>query len=115
VILDMVGGDYLERELSALAEEGRVVLINSMKGNRAQVNLVEVMVKRLTITGSTLRSRPPAFKAAIARTLRERIWPLLEAGQIKPMVYRSYPLEHAATAHALMESGEHIGKIILTL
>jgi NADPH:quinone reductase len=115
VVLDMVGGDYLARELSALAEDGRAVLINSMKGNRAQVNLVELMVKRLTLTGSTLRSRPLAYKAALARALRAQIWPLLEAGTIHPVVYRSYPLEQAAQAHALMESGEHIGKIILTL
>ncbi len=115
VILDMVGGDYLPRELSALAEEGRIVLINSMKGVKAEVNLRDLMVKRLTITGSTLRPRPVAYKAAIAHSLRERVWPLIEAGKIKPVVYRTYPLEQAAQAHALMESGEHIGKIVLTL
>lgn len=115
VILDMVGGDYLPRETAALAEDGRLVFINSMGGNKATLNLVEVMTKRLTITGSTLRARPVAVKAQIARSLRERVWPLLEAGRIKPVIYRRLPLAQAAQAHALLESSEHIGKIVLAV
>jgi NADPH2:quinone reductase len=115
VILDMVGGDYLARETAALAEDGRLVLINTMGGSKTTVDLREVMIKRLTITGSTLRSRPAAFKAQIARKLREHVWPLFEVGRIKPVVYRSFPLEQAAAAHALMESGEHVGKIVLSV
>ena len=114
VILDMVGGDYLLRELTALAEDGRVVFINTMGGAKTEVNLRDVMVKRLTITGSTLRPRPVAFKAVIATQLRQRVWPLIEAKKIAPVIYRSFPLERAAEAHALMESSTHIGKIILT-
>jgi NADPH2:quinone reductase len=113
VILDMIGGDYLMRETAALAEDGRLVFINTMGGAKATVNLVEVMVKRLTITGSTLRSRPIAFKAAIARKLREHVWPLLELGKVKPVIYRSFGFAEAAAAHALMESSEHVGKILL--
>jgi NADPH2:quinone reductase len=113
VILDMIGGDYLPRETAALAADGRLVFINTMGGAKATVNLVEVMVKRLTITGSTLRARPIAIKADIARKLQEHVWPLLELGKIKPVVYRSFPFAEAAAAHALMESSEHVGKILL--
>lgn len=115
VILDMVGGDYIPRELAALAPEGRIVLINTMKGAKVEVNLAQVMQKRLTITGSTLRARPVAYKGEIARSLREKVWPLIESGAIRPVVFRSFPLEQAAQAHALMESSEHIGKIVLTI
>ena len=113
VILDMVGGDYLPRETAALAEDGRLVLINAMGGAKATLDLLEVMIKRLTITGSTLRARPVAVKAAIARALRDHIWPLLETGAIRPVVDRVFPLEQAAQAHAVMERGEHVGKIVL--
>lgn len=115
VILDMVAGDYLAREVKALADDGRIVLIAFLGGAKATVNFAEVMMRRLTITGSTLRSRPVEVKAAIARSLRETIWPLLEAGKIKPVVHATFPLAQAARAHALMESGAHIGKIVLTL
>ncbi len=113
VILDMVGGDYLLRETSALAEDGRLVFINTMGGAKTTVDLREVMVKRLTITGSTLRARPVAVKAEIARKLRQHVWPLFEVGKIRPVIYRSFPFAQAAAAHALMESSEHVGKIIL--
>ena len=113
VILDMVGGDYVQRNLTALAEDGRLVYINTMRGAQAQINLRDVMVKRLTLTGSTLRSRPLAVKAAIAQALRETIWPLLESGRVKPVVYRTFALSEAHRAHALMESSAHLGKIVL--
>jgi NADPH2:quinone reductase len=115
VILDMIGGDYLLRELSVMAEEGRIVFINTMGGAKTQVNLRDVMVKRLTITGSTLRPRPVAFKAAIAQSLRAHVWPLLEAKKIVPVVHATFALDQAAQAHALMESSTHIGKIVLTV
>ncbi|TAM04656.1 MAG: NAD(P)H-quinone oxidoreductase [Paraburkholderia sp.] len=113
VILDMVGGGYVPRELSALADGGRVVLIATLGGSKAEVNVHEILRRRLTITGSTLRARPVEFKANIARELKERVWPLLEAGSIKPVVFRVFPAEQAAQAHALMESSEHVGKIVL--
>jgi len=113
VILDMIGGDYVPRETAALAEDGRLVLISVMGGARTTVNLVEIMVKRLTISGSTLRSRSVAFKAQIARRLQQHVWPLLEVGKVKPIVFRTFPLAEAAAAHALMERSEHIGKIVL--
>lgn len=113
LILDMIGGDYLLRETAALAEDGRLVFINTMGGAKTTVNLHEIMVKRLTITGSTLRARPVAFKAGIAQRLREHVWPLFETGRIRPVIYRSFPFADAAGAHALMESSEHVGKIVL--
>ena len=115
VILDMVGGDYLERELKCLADDGRLVIIAMLGGAKATVNLGEILRRRLCVTGSTLRPRPVAFKGAIARSLRERVWPLIEAGSIKPVIFKTYPLEQAAGAHALMESGQHIGKIVLSV
>lgn len=115
VILDMVGGDYVPREIAALAEEGRLVLIATMGGTRSEVDLRAVMGRRLTITGSTLRARPVAFKGAIARALRERVWPLLEAGTVRPVVHATFPLDHAAEAHRVIEAGQHIGKIVLTV
>lgn len=115
VILDMIGGDYVPREIAALAEEGRLVLISTMGGAMAEIDLRAVMGRRLTITGSTLRVRPPAFKGGIARSLNEKVWPLLERGTVKPVVHATFPLERAGDAHRLMESGEHIGKIVLTL
>ena len=113
VVLDMVGGDYLPREIDCLADDGRIVVIALLGGARAQVDLGQVLRRRLTITGSTLRPRPVAFKARIARELRERVWPLLGGGQIKPVIYKVFPLDQAAAAHALMESSEHVGKIVL--
>ena len=113
VVLDMVAGDYLPREVSCLADDGRIVLIALLGGSKATVNLGEVLRRRLTITGSTLRPRPVSFKAAIAANLREKVWPLLEVGKIKPVIFKTFPLEQAAQAHALMESSTHVGKIVL--
>lgn len=113
VVLDMVGGDYVAREVSCLADDGRIVIIALLGGAKANVDLGQVLRRRLTITGSTLRPRPVAFKARIARELRERVWPLLAAGQVKPVIYKTFPLEEAAAAHALMESSAHVGKIML--
>ena len=115
VILDMVGGDYVPRELKCLADEGRLVFIAFLRGPKTELDVNEVMRRRLTITGSTLRPRPVEFKGAIAARLRERVWPLIEAGKIKPVIYRTFPLEEASEAHTLMESSQHIGKIVLTL
>jgi NADPH2:quinone reductase len=115
VILDMVGGDYVPKELKCLADEGRLVFIAFLRGPKTELDISQVMLRRLTITGSTLRPRPAEFKGAIARSLRERIWPLLEAGRIKPQIYRTFPLEQAGEAHRLMESSQHIGKIVLTV
>jgi NADPH2:quinone reductase len=113
VILDMVGGDYVGREINCLADDGRLVIIALLGGSKAVTDLRQILQRRLTITGSTLRPRPVAFKAAIAAKLREHVWPLLEAGKIKPVIYRTFPLEQAAEAHALMEAGTHVGKIML--
>jgi len=115
VILDMVGGEYVDRELKCLADDGRLVIIAMLGGARSNVNLNEILRRRLTVTGSTLRPRPVSFKGAIARALREKVWPHIESGAIKPVVYRIFPLAEAAHAHALMESGAHIGKIVLSL
>ena len=115
VILDMVGGDYTEREIRCLADDGRLVFIALLGGNKATVSLGQILLRRLTVTGSTLRPRPVAFKAAIAQQLRERVWPLLESGKIKPVIYQVFALEEAAQAHELMESSQHIGKIVLKL
>jgi NADPH2:quinone reductase len=113
VILDMVGGDYLPREISCLADDGRIGLIALLGGAKAQVDLGQVLRRRLTISGSTLRPRPVGFKAAIAWRLQEKVWPLIEAGKIKPVIYKVFPLEQAADAHALMETSTHVGKIML--
>ena len=114
VVLDMVGGDYVRRNISALAAEGRLVYIAFLAGSVAELDLLPLMLKRLTITGSTLRPRPVVEKAAIARDLRERVWPHLESGRIAPVIDSTFPLADAALAHARMESGAHIGKIVLT-
>ncbi|MBQ5962376.1 NAD(P)H-quinone oxidoreductase [Massilia sp. ZL223] len=113
VILDMVAGDYVAREINCLADDGRLVVIALLGGAKASLDMGQVLRRRLTITGSTLRPRPVAFKAAIARQLRERVWPLFGEGKLKPVIYRSFPLEQAAEAHALMESSTHVGKIVL--
>ena len=115
VILDMVGGDYIQRNISALAPDGRLVQIAFLKGSKAELDLMPVMLKRLTVTGSTLRARPVAEKASIAAALKAKVWPLLEAGQLKPVIHTTLPLAQAAEAHRLMESNRHIGKIILTV
>jgi NADPH2:quinone reductase len=113
VILDMVGGDYTDREIRCLADDGRLVFIALLGGNKANISLGQILLRRLTITGSTLRPRPVAFKAAIAQQLRAKVWPLIEAGKIKPVVYQTFTLEEAAQAHTLMESSTHIGKLVL--
>ena len=115
VILDMVGGDYVPKELKCLADDGRLVFIAFLRGPKTELDINELMRRRLTITGSTLRPRPVAFKGALARSLREKIWPLIDAGRIRPQVYKTFALEQAADAHRLMESSQHIGKIVLTL
>lgn len=114
VILDMVAGSYVAREVECLAEDGRLVIIAVQGGVKAEFNAGMVLRKRLTITGSTLRPRPIAFKTAIAQSLRAKVWPLLESGAIKPVIFKTFPADAAAQAHALMESNQHIGKIILT-
>ena len=115
VILDIVGGDYTVRNLAALAMEGRLVQVAVQGGAKPEIPLFTIMQKRITLTGSTLRARSVADKGAIADALRENIWPLFDAGSIKPLVHKTYPLAEAAEAHALMESSAHIGKIVLTV
>ena len=113
VILDMVAGSYVARELKCLAEDGRLVIIAVQGGTEAQVDAGAVLRRRLTITGSTLRPRPVAFKAAIAAALRAKVWPWIEAGIVKPVIHQVFPAGQAAQAHALMESNQHIGKLVL--
>lgn len=113
VILDMVGGDYLPREIDCLADDGRIALIALLGGSKATLDMGAVLRRRLTVTGATLRPRPAAFKAAIARQLQQRVWPMIEAGKIKPVIYEVFPLDQAAAAHTLMEAGTHVGKIML--
>jgi len=113
VILDMVGGDYVPRELACLADDGRLSLIAFLGGTRATIDMTDILRRRLTITGSTLRARSVEVKGAIARSLEQKVWPLIEAGRIKPVIYRTFRLEEASAAHALMESSAHVGKIIL--
>ena len=115
VVLDMVGGDYVERSLSVMAPDGRHVSIAFLKGAKDNLNLQAVMLKRLTLTGSTLRARPIADKAAIAEKLLREVWPKLAAGAIKPLIHGVFSLAEASAAHALMESSEHIGKIVLVV
>jgi NADPH:quinone reductase len=115
VILDMVGGDYTSDNLSILNDEGRLVLINFMRGDNATIKLSQIMRRRLTITGSTLRIRDSAFKAEIANNLKKEVWPWLLSGKVKPIVYKTFPLEKAHEAHRLMETSSHIGKIVLTV
>ena len=115
VILDMAAGDFVPRELKALADEGRLVFIAFLRGPKTELDVNELMRRRLTLTGSTLRPRPVAFKGAVAERLRERVWPLIETGKIKPVIYKTFPLEQASEAHKLMESSTHIGKIVLTV
>ncbi len=115
VVLDMVGGDYFARNIELLAVEGRLVEIATLHGVKAEVNIQQIMGRRLTITGSTLRPRPVADKAAIAAELFAQVWPLLESGAVKPVVHATFPLRDAAGAHRMMESSEHIGKLLLVV
>jgi putative PIG3 family NAD(P)H quinone oxidoreductase len=115
VILDMVGGDYIQRNISVLAVEGRIVYIAFLRGSQAEVNLLPLMLKRGILTGSTLRARSVEQKGAIAAALRRQVWPLLDQGKIRPSIYRTFPLDQAGEAHRLMESSTHIGKIVLTV
>jgi len=114
VILDMVAGDYVDRNFTAAAEDGRIVIIAGLGGYKTGVNLLPLMRKRLTLTGSTLRNREVSFKAGLAQALHTQVWPLLEAGKVRPVIFRMLPLGEAAEAHRLLEAGEHIGKIVLT-
>ena len=113
VILDMIGGDYFPRNLRCMATDGRLVQIAIQNGAKADINLLPIMLKRLTITGSTLRARDDGFKADIAEKLLKNVWPLLSSGAIKPIIHSTFALNEAALAHELMESSRHIGKIIL--
>jgi NADPH2:quinone reductase len=113
VILDMVGGEYVARNFKAAARDGRIVNIAFLQGSKVEINLLPLMLKRLTLTGSTLRPRSVEEKAEIARALEEHIWPHIAAGRIRPVIHQTFPLREAAAAHALMDSGAHIGKIIL--
>jgi NADPH2:quinone reductase len=115
VILDMVAGDYVPREIDCLADDGRIVVIALLGGAKGTIDLGQVLRRRLTITGSTLRPRPISFKADIAQNLRSKVWPLLEAGKIKPVIFKTFPLAEASQAHALMESSTHVGKIMLAI
>ena len=115
VILDMVGGDYVPKELKCLADDGRLVFIAFLRGPKTELDINELMRRRLTLSGSTLRPRPIEFKAAVAARLREKVWPLIDAGRIKPVIFKTFPLAQAGDAHRLMESSQHIGKIVLTV
>jgi NADPH2:quinone reductase len=114
VILDMVAGSYVAREIDCLAEDGRLVIIAVQGGVKSEINAGLVLRRRLTVTGSTLRARPVAFKTAIAQALRKNVWPLIEDGRIKPVIHSTFAAAQAAQAHALMESNQHVGKIVLT-
>jgi NADPH2:quinone reductase len=114
VVLDMVAGDYIGRDVKCLAEDGRIVIIAVQGGTQATFDAGLVLRKRLTVTGSTLRPRPVAFKAQIAASLKKTVWPWLESGRVKPVIHEVFPADEAARAHALMESNQHIGKLVLT-
>jgi len=113
VILDMIGGDYTSKNLRLLNIDGRLVFINAMKGSKAEFDAINLMRRRLTITGSTLRNRDAVFKTQLTADVQKNVWPLIETGKFKPVIYKTFPLAEAAKAHALMESSEHIGKIVL--
>ena len=115
LILDMIGGSYLARNLEAAAVEGRLVIISLIGGARAEINLLTIMSKRLTLTGSTLRARSVAQKAAVAEAVHRNVWPLLSAGRVRPIIHATFPLAEASEAHRLMETSRHIGKIVLTI
>jgi putative PIG3 family NAD(P)H quinone oxidoreductase len=113
VILDMVGGDYIARNIRLLKPDGRLVFINAMKGGNVEWNAVDIMRRRLTITGSTLRNREITFKASLAKSIQQHVWPVIESGKFKPVIFKTYPMHEAHLAHELMERSEHIGKIVL--
>ncbi|MEO6949135.1 MAG: NAD(P)H-quinone oxidoreductase [Ginsengibacter sp.] len=113
VILDMIGGDYVPKDMRLLRPDGRMVFINAMKGGEMELNIRDIMKKRLLITGSTLRARDIAFKSALASEIEKHVWPIIEQGKFKSVIYKTFPLEDADKAHKLMESSEHIGKIVL--
>ena len=113
LVLDMVSGDYVPRNLACLAEDGRHVTIAVLGGMTAEINLAQIMSRRLTLTGSTLRARPDAFKAAVCDEIRRIVWPMVEDGSLRPVMDLSFPMAEAAAAHARMEAGDHIGKIVL--
>ena len=115
VVLDMVGGDYVPRNLAALADDGRHVSIAFQRGAKAELLIPEIMARRLTLTGSTLRPRPVEFKTMVADEIAKTVWPYVEGGRLKPVIDRVFPLEQAADAHARMEAGEHVGKIVLAV
>jgi NADPH:quinone reductase-like Zn-dependent oxidoreductase len=115
VVLDMVGGDYVPRNLACLAEEGRHVSIAFQRGAKAEVSITDIMRRRLTLTGSTLRARSVAFKAAVAQEIEANVWPFVETGMLKPVIDSVFPLERVSEAHARMECGDHVGKIVLDL
>ncbi len=115
VVLDMVAGEYINRDLQCLADDGRIVIIALLGGAKATIDCNQILRRRLTITGSALRPRPVEFKADIAQALKQHVWPLLEAGTIRPIVHATFPLAKASEAHAMMDAGEQIGKIILTM
>jgi NADPH2:quinone reductase len=115
VILDMVAGEYVGREISCLADDGRIVIIALLGGVSGKVDFGQILRRRLTITGSTLRPRPVAFKQMIADKLHQKVWPLIETGKIKPVIFKTFSLEQAEQAHALMETSTHVGKIMLTI
>lgn len=115
VILDMVAGEYVGREISCLADDGRIVIIALLGGVSGKVDFGQILRRRLTITGSTLRPRPVAFKQMIADKLHQKVWPLIETGKIKPVIYKTFSLEQAEQAHALMETSTHVGKIMLSI
>jgi NADPH2:quinone reductase len=115
LVLDMVAGPYVGREINCLADDGRIVIIANQGGKISEVDVGQVLRRRLTITGSTLRPRSVDFKGAIARSLRAHVWPLLESKKIRPVIHEVFELEAAAKAHQLMESSQHIGKIVLTV
>ena len=113
VVLDMIGGDYFDKNINILRPEGRLVYINAMKGNMVTLNLMKLLQKRISITGSTLRTRELSFKMSLAADIRKNVWPIMESGNFKPVVFATFPLKDADQAHELMESSQHIGKIIL--
>jgi NADPH:quinone reductase-like Zn-dependent oxidoreductase len=114
-VLDMVGGDYVDRNLRCMAPEGRLAQIAFLQGSKVEIEMRHIMMKRLTVTGSTLRASPTARKVALAAALRANVWPLFGAGKLKVVLAKEYPLADAASAHALMESGQLIGKIVLAV
>ncbi|RFM26244.1 NAD(P)H-quinone oxidoreductase [Deminuibacter soli] len=113
VILDMIGGDYIPKNLRLLVPDGRLVFINTMKGSKAEIDMHYIMRQRITITGSTLRNREAAFKAALTKAVEQKVWPLIDSGKFQPVVYKTFLFTEAAAAHRLLESSEHIGKLVL--